>query len=73
MLKYPLFLHYVFCGVKAALSNTDLPKVEVVSSTATDEEPELDVNDEDTTPLDTSSVPTIITLTKVSSLPPIFL
>jgi len=52
-------------AIKAALSNTDLPKVEVVSSTATDEDPELDVNDEDTTPLDTSSVPTIITLTKV--------
>lgn len=47
--------------------------MEVVSSTATDEEPELDVNDEDTTPLDTSSVPTIITLTKVSNLSPIFL
>ncbi|KAL6638514.1 hypothetical protein ACP70R_024009 [Stipagrostis hirtigluma subsp. patula] len=52
-------------AVKAALSDTCIPKVNVSLSAATDVEPEVDVSDEDFLQLDTSFVPVIVTLTKV--------
>ncbi|KAL6623721.1 hypothetical protein ACP70R_033600 [Stipagrostis hirtigluma subsp. patula] len=52
-------------AVKAALSDTCIPKVNVSLSAATDVEPEVDVSDEEFLQLDTSFVPVIVTLTKV--------
>ncbi|KAL6599973.1 hypothetical protein ACP70R_045624 [Stipagrostis hirtigluma subsp. patula] len=52
-------------AVKAALSDTCIPKVNVSLSAATDGEPEVDVSDEEFLQLDTSFVPVIVTLTKV--------
>ncbi|CAK9220716.1 unnamed protein product [Sphagnum jensenii] len=52
-------------AIKAALSNTGIPKVEVLASTSADEDPELDVDNEESSPLDISQVPITITLTKV--------
>lgn len=51
--------------LQVALSDTGLPKVNVSLSAASDEEPEVDVSDEEFLQFDTSSVPVIITLTKV--------
>lgn len=51
-------------AVKAALSNTALPKVQVASA-ASDEQPEVDLSDEEFLQFDTSGIPAIITLTKV--------
>lgn len=53
------------CDVQAALTNTALPKVEIVAGETGDEDPEFEVDDEESSHLDTSNVPTIITLTKV--------
>lgn len=47
------------------MSDTGIPKVNVSLSAATDEEPEVDVSDEEFLQFDTSSVPVIVTLTKV--------
>lgn len=47
------------------MSDTGIPKVNVSLSAASDEEPEVDVSDEEFLQFDTSSVPVIITLTKV--------
>ncbi|XP_031492066.1 uncharacterized protein LOC116258804 isoform X1 [Nymphaea colorata] len=52
-------------AVKAALSNTGIPKVEVTYDASTDDQPEVDISDENFSGLDTSGVPVIITLTKV--------
>ncbi|XP_051124290.1 uncharacterized protein LOC127246781 [Andrographis paniculata] len=52
-------------AIKAALSNTAIPKVNVASNAASDEQPEVDVSDEEFLQFDTSGVPVIITLTKV--------
>ncbi|KAJ1265170.1 hypothetical protein BS78_08G059100 [Paspalum vaginatum] len=52
-------------AIKVALSDTGIPKVNVSLSAASDEEPEVDVSDEEFLQFDTSSVPVIITLTKV--------
>ncbi|KAK3139540.1 hypothetical protein QOZ80_5AG0384890 [Eleusine coracana subsp. coracana] len=52
-------------AIKVALSDTGIPKVTVSVSTASDDEPEVDVSDEEFLQFDTSSVPVIITLTKV--------
>lgn len=52
-------------AVKAALRNTGLPKVEVVAGGAEDEDPEIEVDDEESSQLDVSNAPVIITLTKV--------
>ncbi|CAD6338178.1 unnamed protein product [Miscanthus lutarioriparius] len=52
-------------AIKVALSDTGIPKVNVSVNTASDEEPEVDVSDEEFLQFDTSSVPVIITLTKV--------
>lgn len=52
-------------AVKAALRNTGLPKVEVVAGGAEDEDPEIEVDDEESSQLYVSNAPVIITLTKV--------
>ncbi|KAF3334843.1 exosome complex component RRP42 [Carex littledalei] len=52
-------------AIKAALSNTGLPKVNVVLGASPEEQPEVDVSDEEFLQFDTSTVPAIITLTKV--------
>ncbi|KAF8410851.1 hypothetical protein HHK36_003388 [Tetracentron sinense] len=52
-------------AIKAALSNTGIPKVNVAASAYADEQPEYDISDEEFLQFDTSGVPVIITLTKV--------
>ncbi|KAL8542176.1 hypothetical protein ACS0TY_003149 [Phlomoides rotata] len=52
-------------AIKAALSNTAIPKVQVASNASSDLQPEVDVSDEEFLQFDTSGVPVIITLTKV--------
>ncbi|CAI5465060.1 unnamed protein product [Closterium sp. Yama58-4] len=56
---------------KAALSNSVLPKVEVVMGEGEDGEPELEVVDDpdEGVPLDTSSTPIIVTLNRVRLRP----
>ena len=50
---------------KAALSNTGIPKVDVAAETPGDEQPEVNISDEEFLQFDTSGVPVIVTLTKV--------
>ncbi|XP_047976654.1 exosome complex component RRP42-like isoform X1 [Salvia hispanica] len=52
-------------AIKAALSNTAIPKVQVSANAPSDEQPEVDVSDEEFLQFDTSGVPVIVTLTKV--------
>lgn len=52
-------------AIKAALSNTAIPKVNVAVAATGDEQPEVDVSDEEFLQFDTSAVPVIVTLTKV--------
>ncbi|CAM8935769.1 unnamed protein product [Rhodiola kirilowii] len=52
-------------AIKSALSNTGIPKVHVAVGASGDEQPELDVSDEEFLQFDTSAVPAIVTLTKV--------
>ncbi|XP_052178350.1 uncharacterized protein LOC127792066 [Diospyros lotus] len=52
-------------AIKAALSNTGIPKVNFTANSASDEQPEVDVSDEEFLQFDTSGVPVIVTLTKV--------
>ncbi|KAL9232321.1 hypothetical protein vseg_007445 [Gypsophila vaccaria] len=54
-------------GIKAALSDTGVPQVKVIAANASSssDQPEIDVSDEEFLQFDTSSVPVIITLTKV--------
>ncbi|KAM0002516.1 putative ribosomal protein S5 domain 2-type [Helianthus debilis subsp. tardiflorus] len=52
-------------AIKAALSNTGIPKVNIASATTPDEQPEVDVSDEEFLQFDTTAVPVIVTLTKV--------
>ncbi|KAL8140430.1 hypothetical protein V2J09_006451, partial [Rumex salicifolius] len=54
-------------AIKAALSNTDIPKTNVtaVGGNSADEELEIDYSDEEYLKFDTSGVPVIVTLTKV--------
>ncbi|XP_022896626.1 exosome complex component RRP42-like [Olea europaea var. sylvestris] len=52
-------------AIKAALSNTAIPKVEVAANASSDEQPEVDVSDEEFLQFDTIGIPVIITLTKV--------
>lgn len=47
------------------MSDTGIPKVNVSLSATTDQEPEVNVSDEEFLQFDTSSVPVIVTLTKV--------
>ncbi|KAK7380661.1 hypothetical protein VNO78_33176 [Psophocarpus tetragonolobus] len=52
-------------AIKAALSNTGIPRVQVAAGTLNDEHPEVDVCDDEFLQFDTSGVPVIVTLTKV--------
>lgn len=76
-----MLLHFLLDGIEimfvdytvplqAALSNTGLPKVNVIAADATSsgDQPEVDVSDEEFLQFDTSAVPVIVTLTKVSPL-----
>ncbi|KAI5683413.1 hypothetical protein M9H77_04641 [Catharanthus roseus] len=54
-------------AIKAALSNTGIPKVQVASGASPDELPEVDISDEEFLQFDTSRFPVIVTLTKVGS------
>lgn len=51
---------------QAALSNTGIPRANVASSVLGDEQPEVDISDEEFLQFDTSSIPVIVTLTKVN-------
>jgi len=48
------------------LSNTGIPRVQVAAGTSNDEQPEVDISDEEFLQFDTSGVPVIVTLTKVT-------
>lgn len=52
-------------AIKAALSNTCIPTVHVSGDPSSNEQPEVDVSDEEFLQFDTSSVPVIVTLTKI--------
>ncbi|XP_024192055.1 exosome complex component RRP42 isoform X1 [Rosa chinensis] len=52
-------------AIKAALSNTGIPRVNVAAGASGDEQPEVDISDEEFLQFDTSKVPVIVTLTKV--------
>ncbi|CAA6666189.1 unnamed protein product [Spirodela intermedia] len=52
-------------AIKAALTNTGIPKVDVGVGASPDEQPEVNISDEEFLQFDTSAVPVIITLTKV--------
>ncbi|KAG0471739.1 hypothetical protein HPP92_016285 [Vanilla planifolia] len=52
-------------AVKVALSNTAIPKVVVALGVLPDDQPEVDVSDEEFLQFDTSGVPAVITVTKV--------
>ena len=48
------------------MCNTGIPRVQVAAGTSNDEQPEVDVSDEEFLQFDTSGVPVIVTLTKVA-------
>ncbi|KAL2316545.1 hypothetical protein Fmac_030421 [Flemingia macrophylla] len=52
-------------AIKAALSNTGIPRVQVAAETSNNEQPEVDVSDEEFLQFDTAGIPVIVTLTKV--------
>lgn len=52
-------------AIKAALSNTDIPKVNVAAEVTGDEQPEIDICDQEFLKFDTTGIPAIVTLTKV--------
>jgi exosome complex component RRP42 len=52
-------------AIKAALSNTGIPRVNVAAGATGDEQPEVDISDEEFLQFDTSDIPVIVTLTKV--------
>ncbi|KAG5109210.1 hypothetical protein JHK82_038433 [Glycine max] len=52
---------------RAALSNTGIPRVQVAAGTSNDEQPEVDVSNEEFLQFDTSGVPVIVTLAKVGT------
>ncbi|XP_010262414.1 PREDICTED: exosome complex component RRP42 [Nelumbo nucifera] len=52
-------------AIKAALSNTGVPKVHVAMGPSGDEQPEVDISDEEFLQFDTTGVPVIVTLTKI--------
>jgi uncharacterized protein (UPF0261 family) len=57
-----------FLFLKAALSNTGIPKVNVAVGASGDQQPEVDISDEEFMQFDTSDIPVIVTLTKVTKL-----
>ncbi|KAM4126098.1 hypothetical protein ACB094_01G363000 [Castanea mollissima] len=52
-------------AIKAALSNTGIPRVHVAAGALGDEQPEVDISEEEFLQFDTSDIPVIVTLTKV--------
>ncbi|XP_048135537.1 exosome complex component RRP42-like isoform X2 [Rhodamnia argentea] len=52
-------------AIKAALSNTGIPRVHVAAEASGEDQPELEISDEEFLQFDTSGVPVIVTLTKV--------
>lgn len=48
------------------MSNTGIPSVKVTPGASNDEQPEVDVSDEEFLQFDTSGIPAIVTLTKVT-------
>ena len=48
------------------MCNTGIPRVQVAVGASNDEQPEVDVSDEEFLQFDTSGVPVIVTLTKVT-------
>ncbi|KAI8562109.1 hypothetical protein RHMOL_Rhmol03G0009100 [Rhododendron molle] len=56
-------------AIKAALSNTGIPKVHVAASASSDGQPEVDVSDEEFLQFDTSRVLVVVTLTKAITRP----
>lgn len=54
------------------MSNTGIPKVNVAVGASSDEQPEVDISDEEFLQFDTSAVPVIITLTKVAQVHSLF-
>ncbi|TXG55526.1 hypothetical protein EZV62_020782 [Acer yangbiense] len=52
-------------AIRAALSNTGIPSVHVAAGASNDEQPEVDISDEEFLQFDTTGVPVIVTLTKV--------
>lgn len=50
------------------MSNTGIPRVQVAAGASSDEKPEVDVSDEEFLQFDTSGIPVIVTLTKVTYL-----
>lgn len=50
------------------MSNTGIPRVQVAAGASGDEQPEVDISDEEFLQFDTSGVPVIVTLTKVIQL-----
>uniref|UniRef100_A0A7N2R0F9 Ribosomal RNA-processing protein 42 n=1 Tax=Quercus lobata TaxID=97700 RepID=A0A7N2R0F9_QUELO len=49
----------------ASLSNTGIPRVHVAAGALGDEQPEVDISEEEFLQFDTSNIPVIVTLTKV--------
>ncbi|KAI9085381.1 hypothetical protein K1719_032637 [Acacia pycnantha] len=52
-------------SIKAALSNTGIPRVHVAAGASSDKQPEVDISEEEFFQFNTSAVPVIVTLTKV--------
>ncbi|KAK3013245.1 hypothetical protein RJ639_009063 [Escallonia herrerae] len=52
-------------AIKAALTNTRVPVANVPAGASLDEDPDVDLSSQETTRIDTSGVPVIVTLTKV--------
>lgn len=50
------------------MSNTGIPRVQVAAGTSNDEQPEVDVSNEEFLQFDTSGVPVIVTLAKVTCM-----
>ena len=50
------------------MSNTGIPRVHVAAGAPSDEQPEVDISDEEFLQFDTSEVPVVVTLTKVTYL-----
>ncbi|XP_042464112.1 exosome complex component RRP42-like [Zingiber officinale] len=52
-------------AIKVALSNTGIPKVTVILGPSPNDQPDVDLSDEEFLQFDTTGVPVIVTLTKV--------
>lgn len=54
-------------ATKAALSNTGIPKINVAVGASAEDEPEVDISEEEFLQFDTAGFPIIVTLTKVGN------